>query len=334
MTAVFSRAPDPGLLGLQRRLRAVAPDASAVTEGEFVLESAASAKETPRLVRAPLIEGGAMRARRVPGDPLMAFAAFLDGTQASRIVAYADGRPVVHGTVAAVIRERRNRRLATWHRPIVARRLYAPLRLLSADWERALQSLDIPLVDTTPAPSSAGDSPHPFVLRDIAIHQVQADRERAEHELAERWCRHENAPLFIDGSISGSERVAEAECAVGVVKSHGTLYSEGDALLTIFRLRRGERSSVFRITSPKRTPVASWYLRVRDPAGHDPMWGLVRVEVAETKRVDEPAVVGTRADEVSRWIFGEAAPLALPDSRWDKMVYGIRDCEEFLRAVT
>ena len=25
--------------------------------------------------------------------------------------------------------------------------------------------------------------------------------------------------------------------------------------------------------------------------------------------------------------------LALPDGRWDKMVYGIRDCEEFLRAV-
>jgi len=36
---------------------------------------------------------------------------------------------------------------------------------------------------------------------------------------------------------------------------------------------------------------------------------------------------------VSRWILGEAAPLALPDARWDKMVYGVRDCEEFLRAI-
>ena len=26
-------------------------------------------------------------------------------------------------------------------------------------------------------------------------------------------------------------------------------------------------------------------------------------------------------------------PVALPDNRWDKMVYGVRDCEEFLRAV-
>jgi hypothetical protein len=89
---------------------------------------------------------------------------------------------------------------------------------------------------------------------------------------------------------------------------------------------------VFRITSPKRTTVASWYLRLRDPAGHDPMWGLVRVEVA----YPEPhgmARVGDLANEVSRWILAEASPLALPDARWDKMVYGVRDCEEFLRAI-
>jgi hypothetical protein len=43
--------------------------------------------------------------------------------------------------------------------------------------------------------------------------------------------------------------------------------------------------------------------------------------------------VGRRADEVSRWILAEVAPVALPDGRWDKMVYGVRDCEEFLRAV-
>ena len=44
--------------------------------------------------------------------------------------------------------------------------------------------------------------------------------------------------------------------------------------------------------------------------------------------------IGEKADSVSRWILAEAAPLAMPDSRWDKMVYGIRDCEEFLNAVT
>jgi hypothetical protein len=32
-------------------------------------------------------------------------------------------------------------------------------------------------------------------------------------------------------------------------------------------------------------------------------------------------------------VLAEAAPLALPDSRWDKMSYGVRNSEEFLRAI-
>jgi hypothetical protein len=62
------------------------------------------------------------------------------------------------------------------------------------------------------------------------------------------------------------------------------------------------------------------------------MWGLVRVEIAEPP-LATPSQIRERADEVSRSILAEVVPLALPDSRWDKMVYGIRDCEEFLRAV-
>jgi hypothetical protein len=160
---------------------------------------------------------------------------------------------------------------------------------------------------------------------------VQKDREQLEQGLAERWCSLERGMLFIDGGISGSERVAVAACTVGVVKSHRTLYAEGEELQRILELRRAERSSVFRITSPKRIPVASWYLRLRDPAGHDPLWGLVRVEIAQPSAGD--AALRDRADEVSRWVLAETAPLALPDPRWDKMVYGVHDCEEFLRAI-
>ena len=87
------------------------------------------------------------------------------------------------------------------------------------------------------------------------------------------------APLFIDGGISGNERLATNDCVVGVVKNHRTLYVEGEGLDVVFGLRAGERTSVFEVTSRKRTTVASWYLRLRDPIGHDPMWGLVRVEI-------------------------------------------------------
>jgi hypothetical protein len=48
----------------------------------------------------------------------------------------------------------------------------------------------------------------------------------------------------------------------------------------------------------------------------------------------EVDTIRTRADQISLWILAETSPLAMPDGRWDKMVYGIRDCEEFLNAVT
>jgi hypothetical protein len=61
------------------------------------------------------------------------------------------------------------------------------------------------------------------------------------------------------------------------------------------------------------------------------MWGLVRVEVS-AGAVTDIATLARLANDVSRWILAEVSPVALPDRRWDKMVYGIRDCEEFLRA--
>jgi hypothetical protein len=315
---------------LQRRLAGLLPTSGTMPGGDTLLEFASPNAEPPRLIDAAVIESGGMRAHRVFGAADVGFAAFLDGTQRSRVLGYDRGIPIVHGTVAAVVRERRNRRLVTWRRPLLRRAAYAPLELLSPTWRDALERSGASVRDTSA--SAEGAVVHPFALRDAAIHLVQRDRERAEQELAEEWCGFENRPLFIDGGISGSERVAVSACTVGVVKSHRTLYAEGVALETVLGLRVGERSSVFRITSPKRVTVASWYLRMRDPAGHDPMWGLVRAEIAHPLRIEESAV-GERADTVSRWILAETVPLALPDGRWDKMVYGVRDCEEVLRSL-
>ena len=38
-------------------------------------------------------------------------------------------------------------------------------------------------------------------------------------------------------------------------------------------------------------------------------------------------------DEISRWLLAERAPLSLPDSRWDKMIYPIRDCEQYMKSL-
>jgi len=316
---------------VQRQLASLLPEARPAGTGESTLEIAGQGMDAPRLISATVLEQGPFRAHRVLDPAVDGFRAFLDGTQRSEVANYLNGAPIVLGHAAAVVRERRNRRMHTWGVPLVETRMYCARSMTApAAWATLRATYGKTLVDT-----SDGDAElnaHPYALRDAAVHRVQAHRESLEHQLAERWCARERDPLFIDGAISGSVAVAESACTVGVVKSHRTLYVEGEALDAVRQLGHRERSSVFRVTSPRRTTVASWYLRLRDPSGRDPMWGLVRVEIAHPG-AESMARLAHRADEVSRWILAEASPLALPDARWDKMVYGVRDCEEYLRAI-
>jgi hypothetical protein len=257
------------------------------------------------------------------------FAGFLDGTQTSRVMQYVAGIPIVHASVAAVIRARFERRMRTWREPLVSRALYAPLGMLPDPVRSALIESGVEVFDTSA--NRDIESIHPFALQEAALTAIQRHRSALERELAEEWVRAGEAELLVDGGISESAEVARSVLAVGVVKTHQQLYVHGDDLLTLFSLRAGERSSVTRVSPRTRTAVMSWYLRLRDSGGRDPLWGLVRVECAVTEGGAKD--VAARANAVSRWVLAEALPLALPDGRWDKMVYGIRDCEEFLRAI-
>ncbi|HEY1951554.1 MAG TPA: hypothetical protein VGG76_02015 [Gemmatimonadaceae bacterium] len=297
-----------------------------------------TATEPPILRSAQIVEGSSLRAVKVPGVSRQnpsGFGAFLDGAQKVRVIGHDLGIPIVLGTVSAAVRVRVDRRLVTWgHQPPrVERAIYLPLRFLpqlaDARTLEAFETAGWRAVDTSTADRN-GEFPsqHPAVLVERAIRAVDQQREELEDRLAEAWCALGESPLFIDGGISRTPAVASSTCAVGVVKSHRTLYVDGDALRVVMGLKPGERSSVFRVSPRSRSSVLSWYLRQRTPDGHDAMWGLVRVEVSEC---DRPA---DRADEISRWILAETSPLALPDGRWDKMSYGIRDCEEFLRAIS
>jgi hypothetical protein len=282
----------------------------------------------PRLEPAQPIEGGAPGARGV-GEPAVAFAAFLDGIQTSRALYFeGDSTPLVHGTVAAVVRQRVDRTLRTWKgAPLISRAFYAPVALLDRRLIERFRAANIEIEDTF----EKNDAPvarHPMELLALARTAVQRRREVLEVSLAESWCDSETEPLFIDGGISGAGRASQSAIAVGVVKSHRTLYATAESLGVVTALGAGERTTAFEIRSPRRTTVASWYLRLRDARGRDPFFGLVRVEVSRDSWTPE------RADEVSRWVLAERAPVSLPDKRWSTMAYGIRDCEEYLRALT
>jgi len=291
------------------------------------------ADDPPVMLQPDLIEGPVFHAIRV-ADPRTArgnsgFGGFLDGTQDIRIINQFEGIPIVWATVSAAVRTRVNRRLVSWvgRGPIVSGRYYIPFRYVDGLTDELRHH---ELVVDTARDDAAGAFPsrHPAALLEAAIQSVQGERERVEKQLAEAWCASEGSVLYVDGSITSSAAVSTSQRAVGVVKSHRRLYADGDAFRILVALRAGERSTLFRVAPHGRYPVASWYLRTRGAAGRDALFGLVRVEVAETP--DVPA----RADEISRWIMAEGTPLALPDGRWDKMAYGIRDTEEFLRAIT
>jgi hypothetical protein len=329
VTTTTASARDASFHSVQRRLAALLPDATPLSGGATLELASQFPQDKPRLDPPELIEGRTLRAHVVQGGPLVRFAAFVDGTQTSRVVQYVSGIPIVHGSVAAVVRVRQDRRMRTWRQPLVSRGLYAPLGLLPDRARFALLESGAEVFDT--GANRDIESMHPFALQEAALTAVQRHRSALERELAEQWVRAGDGALFVDGGISESDEVARSSLVVGVVKTHQQLYVHGDDLPTLLSLRAGERSSVTLVSPRSRTPVMSWYLRLRESAGRDPLWGLVRVECADIGH--GMRTVAARANEVSRWVLAEALPLALPDGRWDKMVYGIRDCEEFLRAI-
>jgi hypothetical protein len=114
---------------------------------------------------------------------------------------------------------------------------------------------------------------------------------------------------------------------LGVSKSHATLPFGGSDLETYLRLAPGHRTSVFQPSSRRFAPVYAWGLRLWPWEGRDLLFGLVRVEAAPT------AESLARADEFSRWLLAERAPVSAPDARWDRLLYGIHNVEDFLAAV-
>jgi hypothetical protein len=327
---VTSTIDDTSFHAVRRRLADALADVQPIGTPRSLETSERGAREAPAIREATVIEGDRMVARVVSGPHEPRFDAFLDGSQLTLVARWHEAIPIVHGTVSAAVRQRRERRLTTWGSPIVRRALYAPLPLLPKTVLRALDATGVDVVDTLARKDPP--STHPFALQDVAYQRVLSDRERVEQELAAQWCDAERGLLFVDGGIAGNADVAVATNVVGVVKSHQTLYAAGNDLSVITALETGARSSVMRVDGKSRSAIASWYLRTTDATGRDPFWGLVRVEVALDPDATRSALT-RRADEVSRWILAERLPLSVPDPRWDRMAYGIRDAEEYLRAV-
>jgi len=173
---------------------------------------------------------------------------------------------------------------------------------------------------------SDADPPHP--IRELAQAGAALDDARGALEVAVGVAYRSGslAWLVVDGSLAESPVWAEDARMVGVAKSHSSLPFDGANLEAYLRLPSGSRSPIFAPASRRLAPVRAWALRLWPWEGKDLLHGLIRVEVAPVNGT--PAM----ADRISRWLLAERAPISAPDPRWDRMLYGIRSVEEFLKA--
>ncbi len=287
-------------------------------------EPAVLAAATPHTAGAEVVEPGGRIDPKAVGDPEPGrFTCFMDGMERQRVVLYFSAVPVVYGYTSAVIRTRgHDKQMRTHTPPAVHEALFYPSRLVDLQFD-GIDSID----------TDDGDKPveeHPMILLDAARKKVSSVRDRLEARVTSEWLAgHDGSDewLLVDGSLAGDYDRYSQPNIVGVVKSHQTQYFPMEEQRKILGLRVGERSGVFIPRGRRRAEVYSWYLRLRPNDGQDVHFGLVRIEAAKCERTL------AMADEISRWLLAERSPLSLPDSRWDRMIYPIRDCEQYLRSL-
>jgi hypothetical protein len=290
-----------------------------LTPASFVPEASAGRAEDVAIRPARLVEGGRLEsfpvgaAERWP-DSL----AFLDGVQRTELLAYDGHSPIVVATIAAAVRERTERRL---HTVLEERRFLVLARpdalAVAGD---ALEGFD-------PVALPDEDDGHPSIDLILAARAVDRERGALEIGLGLRYRARSRGWLIVDGGLTESPDLSRDPFMVGVVKSHASLPFEGADLDRYLRLPHAHRSSIFVPATRSLTPVYSWALRLWAWEGRDLFHGLVRVETA-------PGCTGAQADQLSRWLLSERAPLSAPDGRWDRLLYGVHSVEAYLRAAT
>lgn len=334
---VTAAPPFPSRPALPDALRALRPLLAGTTptlDGPSLERLGLAGGDAPAIAACTLLEAPGARPITPASAPLVT--AFLDGIQRSRLLGHVGYAPVVFASVAAAIRERRDRHLRTWNAPRVEHRLLvARARIGEAAYAR-LTDCGVPVLDTSADTPHAASTLHPYALRARALELVALERERLERQLATAWV---GAPdpsdgwLWIDGGIAGNLAVDAAAHAFGVVKSHTTLYGDDTTVPTVLALRAGERSPAFLVGHAARRAVASWYLRLREGGAADPLFGLVRVEVAPPAPGADRQSFTAHCDRLSAGILLERTPLSLPDTRWDTLSYGVHAVEAYLHAL-
>lgn len=285
-----------------------------------------AAQSQPVKKQSRLVEGKTIGEGISVGSPETGMIShFMDGMQRVYVPLTVGFVPLVYGYVSAVIRMRGQDRRMRTHAHQLSEAVYCPLDYADIKW---LNSESVTVIDTSSEIRDGNDNVLAFL--EYAKSKIGHSREKLETDLVDTWLdEYKNADnwLLVDGSLCGRYDEYRDPNIVGVIKSHQTQYFDLEDQKKIINLPVGFRSQIFIPIGSKRPEVYSWYLRMRSNEGLDPYFGLVRIEAAACERTME------MADILSRQLLAERAPLSLPDYRWDKLIYPIHDCEQYLKSI-
>lgn len=245
--------------------------------------------------------------------------------------------PVHYFAVSAVILERRpDRKLQVWEAPIIEEGIFVAKSLVGD--RRALEEIEskgLQIIST----DRPGKNDY-YALRSNALQEAKKRRLAVEDQLIQRWRTSKDSAnnfLIVDGTLMNFRDEENVSQCVGVSKSFGSRYFDPTDNARIMRLKEFERSWTFRFHGEEEgddlrkgaRERVSWYLRLRDGTRHDPEFGLVRVEIGKAYVKNSTAF----ADRFSKSLISERLPTSYPNPRWDKHLFPIRECENYLSSV-
>ena len=280
-----------------------------------------------------------------PADsPHSEFRFFEDGRQRTIQIGYIRAKfgatlvliPVHYFVVSSVILQRVERKLTLWRGPIVDQGVFVP-RSLVPNQSVLSDFVDagLTVVDTEIQGGSGGDY---YDMRRRALRRAKERRLAVEQKLIREWRNSSEAEstfLVVDGTLMNMRDEKNVERCVGVSKSFGSRYFDSSQHNQIMQMKEFQRSWAFRFHEEKsdirkgRRERVSWYLRLREGHRVDPEFGLVRIEISKAYMKEAPS----RAEQFSRSLLSERLPTSYPAPRWDKHLYPICGCENYLRSI-
>ena len=270
-------------------------------------------------IDAAVVEGSDFQVKDVPSLDHSEFSHFLDGAQRSWQAFYRALSPIYLAHTSAAISERIERDLL----PPTDDTYLGSLEAYVPDDPELCQALRTKLPVVT---IKVGET-QPGGYEELVLKAISDRRDSLEQALAQKFG---SGKLLIDGGIGKALRLqGEQAFVVGLVKSHRKQYfKSAKRTEMILQMKTGQRSSVFvrAADALQGESVFSFYLRLHDGEGVNPLFGIVRIEIPAG---DEHL---GRVDEIAGWILHERAPLSLPDPRYDRLLYPIRLVEQYLKS--